>query len=139
MKTYQEAIQQIRARGYRLTRARQGVLKLLWKKRKPLAASDMQDLLAKQGIIVNKTTVYRELEFLAQEKHIEEVRLHDGRRYYECVSSHHHHLICVTCKSIDDVILENEFEREERQIEREAGFKVLNHSLEFFGVCAQCQ
>lgn len=137
--TYQEIIRRVRTRGHRLTKARLGVLELLWRKQKPLPASDMRELLEKQGIVVNKTTIYRELDFLAREKYIEEVWLNDGRRYYECLSKHHHHLICIQCKGVDDVVLENEFEKEEKRIERNVGFKVLNHSLEFFGVCAACQ
>jgi Fe2+ or Zn2+ uptake regulation protein len=139
MTTYEEAANRMRADGHRLTKARMAILKLLQDKRKPLAASDMKSFLEKKDITVNKTTVYRELEFLTQEKYIDEVRLHDGRKYYEYVSEHHHHLICITCHRVDDIVLENEFEKEEKRIESDIGFKVLNHSLEFFGVCANCR
>lgn len=139
MKTYQEILQHISDKGYRLTKTRKGILDLLWKKHKPLSAIDIQSALKQRKNPVNKTTVYRELEFLVREKLAEEMVMNDGKRYYEVVSEHHHHLICVQCKSIDDVVLENEFEREEALIERDAGFKVLNHSLEFFGLCEQCR
>lgn len=139
MKNYQEIIGQLRAQGHRVTKTRQGVLKLLSEHQKPIAAADIGSLLEKRGITVNKTTVYREVEFLSREGYIEEVRFADGRRYYEISSEHHHHLVCVRCQGIDDVVLENEFLKEEECIERDIGFKVLNHSLEFFGVCARCR
>lgn len=139
MQTYQEILAEITQRGHRLTKARRGILKLLWQKQKPVAASDIQALLEQGGMVVNKTTVYRELEFLECEKYIDEVRLKDGRRYYEIVMAHHHHVICVKCNSVDDVVLQSELGKEEQRIEREMKFKILHHSLEFFGVCALCQ
>lgn len=139
MKDYQEIIGRLRAQGHRVTKTRQGVLKLLSENRKPVAASETPKLLEREGIIVNKTTVYRELDFLFREGCIDEVRLNDGRRYYEMVSEHHHHAICIECKGVDDVVLESELAKEEKRIERELDFKILHHSLEFFGVCARCR
>ncbi len=139
MTTYQDILSEIRKRGHRLTRARTGIVKLLWKKKRPLTAIDIRELLERQDLCVNKTTIYRELGFLTQEKYIEEVWLNDGRKYYEYISEHHHHLICIECRGVDDIVLETEFEKTEKHIQRKEGFKILNHSLEFFGVCAQCQ
>lgn len=139
MENYQEIIKQLHVQGHRVTKTRQGVLKLLLEHQKPIPAADMGALLEERGIVVNKTTIYRELEFLSREGYIEEVRFGDGRRYYEISSEHHHHLVCVRCQGIDDVVLENEFLKEEERIEHAIGFKVLSHSLEFFGVCAGCR
>ena len=137
--TYQETISTLQKRGYRLTKTRRGILTLLWRKEKPVTALDVQTFLETQGTPVNKTTVYRELEFLLEEKCIQDVWLNDGKRYYEKVSMHHHHIVCVHCNNIRDVFLKKEFEHEERDIEKLTSFKILHHSLEFFGVCERCR
>jgi Fe2+ or Zn2+ uptake regulation protein len=139
MKTYQEILKDITQRGYRMTKARCGILKLLCERRKPVAAIDMQALLERDGVIINKTTVYRELEFLECEKYIDKVQLKDGLRYYEIVMKHHHHVVCVKCDSVDDIVLHHELWKEEQRIKKEMKFQVLQHSLEFFGICKLCQ
>lgn len=136
---YKDILVKLREDGHRLTKTRTEVVKLLYVEQKPIAASDVQALLRQRGIDVNKTTIYRELDFLVQKHYIQEIWLNDGCTYYECISNHHHHLICTVCKGIDDIVLQNEFVQEERRIEREMQFKISHHSLEFFGVCARCQ
>ncbi len=105
-----------------------------------LSVSQMQDLLKFSGLIPNKTTLYREIEFLMGNSVIQEVELGDGKKRYERTSGeHHHHLVCTICKAIDDVALESDLDSFEKNIEDTKKFKVTRHSLEFFGICNSCQ
>lgn len=90
---------------------------------------------------VNKTTVYRELERMRSLRIIESRQLHDRRQYYELASrGHHHHLVCLRCERVEDVdVNERELLLEEQKVSREKNFAIVRHSLEFFGVCTECQ
>ncbi len=113
---------------------------ILTNAKQPLSPVDLGVLLRKNGILVNKTTIYRELDFLKDEKIIRELRLNDTAKHYELVpDNHHHHLICLDCKKIEHVELDGDLDREEKKISKNTKFKILNHSLEFYGICKSCQ
>lgn len=122
----------------RQTKTRRGVL-LVLENSQPLAAPEILTRLKENNIVVNKTTVYRELDFLLGKKVIAEVILKDGLKRYELQAMEHgHHLICLQCQKIERVALDNDLDKQEKAIARSRGFKVLNHSLEFYGVCRNC-
>ena len=122
----------------RQTKTRRGVL-LVLENSQPLAAPEILARLKENNIVVNKTTVYRELDFLLNKKVIAEVILKDGLKRYELqVPEHGHHLICLQCQKIERVALDNDLDKQEKAITRSRGFKVLNHSLEFYGLCRHC-
>jgi Fe2+ or Zn2+ uptake regulation protein len=88
---------------------------------------------------VNKTTLYREVDFLTRQNILTVVTLGDGKARYELVDqTHHHHLVCEDCGRISDVELTEDLESEERRIKKEYAFTVRRHSLEFFGQCSDC-
>jgi len=51
---------------------------------------------------------------------------------------HHHHLICLECDKVEDVELANDLNEIEKRILQKNGFKIINHTLEFYGLCKQC-
>lgn len=84
--------------------------------------------------------MYRELDFLVAQKIIRELRFRDGTRRYEITpSDHHHHIVCVDCNAIEHISLEKDLEKEEKIIAQKNEFKVLSHSLEFYGLCSRCK
>ena len=125
---------------YRLTPARKILLEIFKNKSKPLSAKKLSALLSEKSVSVNKTTVYRELEFLEKKGLVKELYINSGKKYYESTKLiHHHHLICSDCGVIEDVILKSDIEVEEKRIESEKNFKINMHSIEFFGLCANCR
>ena len=71
---------------------------------------------------------------------IKEIEFGEGQKRYELEDfKHHHHLICLKCRKVDDIELKTDLEKEEKRFLKENGFKVVNHSLEFFGYCQNCQ
>lgn len=124
--------------GLRPTKTRLGLIALL-ERSSPLSAPDLKERLERNGHRVNKTTVYRELELLLEKKVICEIILRDGIKRYELASEEHgHHLVCLSCHKIERVALADELSQQELKISREKKFKILNHSLEFYGLCRGC-
>lgn len=125
--------------GFRITPVREKILSILEKSVNPIAAIDLINDFKLEKFSVNKTTIYRELDFLMERDLISEIELGEGKKRYELNKGHHHHLVCLNCRSINDIDIETDLSEEEKRIYKITGFKVQLHSLEFFGLCRNCQ
>ena len=138
MNKFDEKIDELRMQGFRITKTRKGILKILFSSKNPVSVIHIKDLLTKQKIDANKTTIYRELDFLLKNGFIENVKLDSKMTMYEICSSHHHHVKCLTCSKIFEIELNEDIVKHEKKIFAETGVKVLNHIFEFFGTCEPC-
>lgn len=138
-------LEELREGDYRLTPARKAIVKVFCEAQAPIGAPEIIGLMASIGTSVNKTTVYRELEFLKRLELVAEVLVGDGLRRYELMPEghhHHHHLVCNECSAVECVEVERCVGEDVRQIdliEKLSDFKVTDHSLKFFGICARCR
>lgn len=140
MQNLEHILVQLKTDGHRFTQIRKAVLGLLVKSSEPLSSPNLQSLLLKKKISVNKTTVYRELAFLKTQNVVRELQFRDSAKRYEITpENHHHHIICINCEKIEDVELKKDLDKAEKVISRNMNFKIINHSLEFFGLCAKCK
>ncbi len=111
-----------------ITKARSQILNIFKNAAYPISASDLL-----KKIKVNKTTIYRDLDFFVDTGLIQEVFFGDRKKRYELKDlEHHHHLICLNCRGVTDVNIKEVFNTPKN-------FKVIKHNLEFFGFCANCQ
>lgn len=132
-------LKELKEKGYRITKVRSFIVEYLASHKKPVDALVIQSKLAQLVKKVNKTTIYREIDFLLSQGIIKEVHFGDSKKRYEIANlPHHHHLVCKGCDGVQDVILKNELETVEQEIARKSKFKIENHTLEFFGVCSKC-
>lgn len=129
-------LETLKASCCRMTSARKELCAILEKTHAPVSAEGI--LMRMKG--THKTTVYRELAFLESEGLIRKIDFGDGvRRYERAAMEHHHHLVCMRCKGVQDIHLDGDLDIQEQKITRKTGFKILNHSLEFFGLCPKCK
>jgi Fe2+ or Zn2+ uptake regulation protein len=139
-------LEKLRKDGFRLTSTRRAVVDLFLSGASgtsgtsgPMTAPELLKALEALGVSVNKTTVYREIDFLMAQKLLREVHLGDGVRRYEYLEGgHHHHLVCVECNNIECFEMSGCLKEFEAQITAKRNFTFIKHSLEFFGVCGQC-
>ena len=133
--------EQLRDHGFRLTAGRRALIAVLLNTPTPLTVNDIQTLLANQGVQINLTTIYRELEFLGQQQLVHEIRIGDDsvKRFEFSLGAHHHHIRCLQCNNIADVIIPDHLTTEMKKIERQTGYTVIDHALEFVGLCAECR
>jgi len=134
-------ISDLKQAGHRITQARSIIIKILFNSKSPMTALELLSALEKEGVKVNKTTVYREMDFLLREKIIKELDFGDGKKRYEMdlTDSHHHHVICLKCGKVEDIELKTDLLSEEEKIAHEKKYQIINHSLEFFGYCPDCK
>lgn len=131
-------ISQLKDKGFRITRTRKELIVIFSSATKPLSAKEILVLLKKRGLKVNRTTIYRELRFLLNNRQILEVYIHHGETSYESSQlPHHHHLVCEGCGKIINVtncLVKNL----ESEIYKSKKFRVKTHILEFYGMCDNC-
>ncbi|MFO7263412.1 MAG: Fur family transcriptional regulator [Bacillota bacterium] len=133
----------LHAMNYKLTPQREATLRVMLENQVDhLSAEDVYMLVKEKFPDIGLATVYRTLDLLSELKVINKVNFGDGVARYEMRDEnrerHHHHLICVECGAVDEVI-EDLLENVEEKVEREYGFKILDHRLIFHGICRRCQ
>lgn len=135
-----QIISNLRTKGFKITKVRLGIVEKFLNTSLPLSAGDLIEFFHSANMKVNKTTIYRELAFLLSENIIKEIEFGEGQKRYELEDfKHHHHLICLSCRKVEDIELKVDLEKEEARFLKQKGFKVINHSLEFFGYCKDCR
>jgi Fur family ferric uptake transcriptional regulator len=131
----------LRETGRRMTRTRQAVLGLLEKTRQPLSANEISDRLHQEKVSIDLVTVYRTLHVLKELGLVVQLDLHqEGLSRYELKEGrkHHHHIRCQMCGHIVDLLL-CPLKKATKLIERQTQFIVDEHTLEFTGLCPECQ
>jgi len=139
-----------RYQGYfsRWTVPREAILNLLSKTSGHISAKEIYAALYRIYPGIGLTTVYRTLDLLVRMDLLNKFTFGGGESLYEIRSGekkeHHHHLICTNCGRIIDYneFLEEEvklIKKTEEVLEQKYNFKVLNHNIEFYGLCDKCR
>ncbi|ADL47587.1 Fur family transcriptional regulator [Micromonospora aurantiaca (nom. illeg.)] len=123
----------------RNTRQRGEVLALLREVEGFHSAQHLHQMLLSRKARVGLTTVYRTLQLLVDAGEIDSTRLPGGEQLYRrcSQSKHHHHLVCRDCGRTVEVA-GPAVERWADQVAAQHGFTDVGHTLEIFGVCAEC-
>ena len=122
----------------KVTPARLGILSVLEHADKPLDVASIITTLNKKKIGVDKVTVFRIVNSLTDKGLLKPIQFNEGKLRYEYAGKpKHHHFICERCGKIIDV-MGCSIHLLERDIEKTKGVLVKRHSLEFFGLCADC-
>lgn len=137
----EQLVDALRTKGFRITKIRQAMIEALVAARQPVSAPQLLEQVSLKHPSVNKTTIYRELDFLADNKILSEIDILDGMKRYEILhpNHHHHHLVCTSCRDIQCVeVPHHDLHALEEKIQQTHNFSVQSHVLEFFGVCKKC-
>lgn len=89
---------------------------------------------------IGYTTVYRTMKLLSDSGLAREIDLSDGMTRYEHLynHAHHDHMICTGCgKSLE--FFNAEIEKLQDRASADLGFRVVDHRLQIYGLCVECQ
>jgi len=87
---------------------------------------------------LTEPTVYRTLEFLAENGLARPSQTGNGHRMYEIAGNDHHHIVCRFCG--DEIEVEHALlEQLYRKLESTSGYMRIDSHMTFFGVCPSCQ
>ena len=137
-----------RAHVTRWTVPREVILDFLSRTSKHMSAKEIYASLYKMYPGIGLTTVYRTLDLLVRAGFINKFTIRGGQSRYEFKSEkkndRHHHFLCTKCGRIIDYSdsLDEELElvkKTEETLAKKHNFKVLDHNIEFYGLCEKCQ
>lgn len=123
----------------KVTPKRLAILEILKNESVYLSPEEVWRKLREQFSRVGLPTVYRNLEELAQGDVISKVT-HPNRQlyYYFCLNpSHHHHFICLSCRTVEDIDF-CMFRELEKRVKQELKGRVVSHILQVNGLCKKC-
>lgn len=132
-----EPVKALRAMGLRATRQRLSLLEALDGRDDAVTAQELHAELRDEGEDVGLTTVYRTLAALADARLVDTF-VRDGEQAYRlCGQAHHHHLVCETCNTVEEITAA-EVEAWVGKVAERRGFRVTAHRADIFGVCSDC-
>jgi Fur family ferric uptake transcriptional regulator len=136
MYNLQSVAQRLEEQGYRVTPSRLAVVGAVLDCSGHFSVDDILSRLPGVG----RATVFRTMKLLSETGVLCRVLLDDGSLRYRVShrQDHHHHLVCVSCASVQelDACIDPEVLNE---LARTTGYKIEGHWLEFFGRCAACR
>jgi Fur family zinc uptake transcriptional regulator len=128
------------ARSVRLTELRRRVLELVWQSHRPIGAYDILERLAAERGRVGPPTVYRALDFLAEQGLVH--RLDSLNAFIGCSAPAEGHkayfLICRECRTVIELVDEGVAGALAGAAAR-ARFRIESETVELAGRCAHCR
>ena len=124
--------------GYRLTKPRRVVSRVLLASHKPLSIEEIHGRLGNRS--VNRVSIYRTIQVFCALGIARRLQFQEGFARYELADrfgTHHHHFVCNQCGNVEDVDV-CPLAATERAIARRTHSRITSHSLEFYGLCGPC-
>ena len=126
----------------RYTEGRRIVVNALSEVDGPRSAAELAGII---GTSVPLSSLYRTLSVLEEVGVVTpHYSVNNLARYElaEWLTEHHHHLVCIDCGTIDDIVIPSDLEAKVEDIVVRIGqissFNASNHALEVEGHCARC-
>jgi Fur family ferric uptake transcriptional regulator len=136
MYNLESIVRQLQEQRYRITPSRLAVVKAALDRSGHFSVDDILS----QVPGVGRATVFRTMKLLSEMGIVCRVLLEDGSLRYRLSQrqDHHHHLVCVSCASVQelDACIDPEVVDD---LARSTGYEIEGHWLEFFGRCTACR
>ncbi len=124
--------------GLRLTPQRMAIAEALAGASKEASAQELYDRVRRRHPYIGRATVFRSLDRLVGAGLAQRLeRPGHISAYVWCEPGHHHHLICSTCRSVEELD-EEAVAPLAQTIARQRGFRVDHATLDFYGQCRAC-
>ena len=131
----------LKENNLKFTNQREIIFKTLFEYNDHFTPEDLHTLIKKKypNSKVGVTTVYRTLNLLEENKFVTSISFGvQGKKYEFGSKPHHDHLICIKCGMIEEFEDET-IEKLQEKIAKMRGFKMTEHVMQLYGICAKCQ
>jgi Fur family transcriptional regulator, ferric uptake regulator len=131
-------LEQLSENGYRLTEARRAVVETVEKSTRALTPVEVYDMARKRYRALGLVTVYRTLEKLEELHLIQRVHQPQGcQAFISAGAGHQHLLLCRNCGQVE-FFDGDDLDGLTKTISKRTGYKINEHWLQLFGLCAAC-
>lgn len=134
-----ELIVRLREQGYRLTPQRRAVLDILVTSKKHPSVEQIYERVRADFPMTSLATVYKTVALLKEMGEVIELSFSDDSTRYDGARPYPHpHLICTKCRSVVDLEIAV-LSQTPQKVAEKTGYQIINHRLDFFGICPKCQ
>jgi len=134
-----QLVTKLRNRGCRLTPQRMAVLVTVVNSDAHPTAEQVHEGVKASFPMTSLATIYKTLALLVEMGEVLEIAFSDGSTHYDGRTSvPHPHLICVKCRRITDLEIE-QFQDLREDVAQRTGYRMLSCRFDLFGICPQCQ
>jgi len=130
--------EECRRNGLAMTVQRRVVLDALAERTDHPSADQLYDAVRGRLRGISRTTVYRVLETLVGIGVVQKISNPESKARYDADTVRHHHIHCIHCQKIHD-IHNPAFDQIQLPTETEAGFTMIDYSINFSGICPDCR
>jgi Fur family transcriptional regulator, peroxide stress response regulator len=131
-------VRKLKEHGYKLTPQRMAIAKVLSASKGHPNVETIFGRLQDSFPTMSLATVYRNVMLFKSFGEVLELGFPDGSNRYDGNNPNPHpHVICIKCKKIVDPDLDS-LDEMKKEVALETNFKILNHRLDFFGICSNC-
>jgi Fur family transcriptional regulator, ferric uptake regulator len=123
--------------GVRMTAQRRALLETVESWDGSFTALELHDRAREREPSLGIATTYRTVELLRAAGSLRPLAGQEQRAYVRCHPGHHHHLVCVSCGSVEETELCAA--PSQAELTRRHGFAAKSHELDIYGTCARCR
>ncbi len=132
-------IQKLRAHDHRITPQRLAILRVLANSEGHPSVEQIYARVKTDFPTTSLATVYKNVSLMKSLGEVLELGFSDDSNRYDGNKPYPHpHLVCTNCKKIIDPDL-SMLQDLTQELVQETGFQILNHRMDFFGICPECQ
>ena len=137
-KRFETMVQKLRDNGHKITPQRLAIVKILAKSEDHPTVENIHAQITKDFPTMSIATVYRNILLIKSLGEVLELGFPDGSNRYDGNKPYPHpHVVCIKCKKIVDPDLDI-LDEMTNEVALETDFEILNHRLDFFGICRDC-
>ncbi|GAA0745056.1 Fur family transcriptional regulator [Clostridium oceanicum] len=128
----------LKEKKLKITKARVSILNILNVENHSLSVEDIYNMLKEKGIIINLSTVYRNLEIFSNKNLIQKFIIDDGKSKY-ILKKHKSPKHIVECKMCHkEIEIECPIPQIDELVTKKTGFCCVDHQLKIKGICKSC-
>ncbi len=123
--------------AFRMTKQRRVVLEEVQNSHSHPTAGQVYELVRRRMPRISLATVYRSLEALAERGLLRKLEMGGTQRRFDGDLFSHQHIRCVLCGRVENVMVD--LPPQVATPEQKRGFEVTGCTIEYLGVCPDCQ
>ena len=134
-----QMLAKLKTRNFRITPQRLAILKILAASHDHPSVERIYEQVKENFATTSLATIYKTVILLKQLNEVLELGFPDGSNRYDGNKPYPHpHIICLKCKRIMDPDLGSTTQLADEAAAK-TGYRILDHRLDFFGICPECQ
>lgn len=101
-------------------------------------AEQIYDKVHQDNSTISKSTVYRNLNILLENKNIKKIKVLSGSDRYDYIDKEHYHVICSKCGKVFDFMYQFNKEELKEMIHNQTSVITNVDSIILYGMCEEC-